>query len=569
MDAPRNRVVGRVIAWLLCAAATGVGGCAPVQDYFANGFKVGPSYLKPDAPVKPEWIDAADKRVASEPSDMSHWWSMFNDPVLNGLVDEVAQQNLTLREAGFRVLQARAQRNIAVGNLFPQSQTMDGGYSRNELSKRNANTSFIPQRFYSQHQVGFNLSWELDFWGRFRRSVESAEATLDASVEDFDAVLVTLQGDVAEAYVQYRTIEKQLRLVRENVKLQQQTLELTQARAKAGLTTELDLAQAQSNVSQTRALIPQFEAEQRIVANQLCVLLGIPPVDLDTKLGKGVIPVAPERIAVGIPADLLSRRPDVRRAERQAASQCAQIGVATAELFPRIMINGTIGTSAASFGDLLHDQSMFGNVGPAFSWKILNYGRLKNNVLLQDARFQELVAAYQQSVLKAEQEAENGLVRFLKAQQRSDELEVSVQASEKAVRIALTQYKGGLVDFNRIALLQLNLVQQQDLLAQAQGNIAIGLIDLFRALGGGWEYRLQENVAGIPEAGAPEAVPAAPANPVLPAAPVVPRVGPAAAIRRNTSVQQAAATNQEFPARQTVRSLSPTAFPPAWGTTRE
>lgn len=479
-----------ICAALSLSSLAGGGGCTSFREYKSNGYKVGPNYFKPAAITKENWIDAADKRVASDSSDMSHWWSMFNDHVLDSLILESYDQNLTLREAGFRVLQARAQRNIQVGNLFPQAQSANGGYTRNEISKRNQNTSFIPTRFFNQFNVGFNLSWELDFWGRFRRAVEAAEADLDASVEDYDAVIVTLQGDIASNYVEIRTIERQLQLVKENVELQKQTLDLTTARADAGLTSELDLAQAQSNLSQTQALIPQFEAQLRFATNTLSVLLGMPPSDLTGRLGAAPIPSAPTNVTIGIPAELLARRPDVRRAERQAAAQSARIGVATADLYPHIAINGNIGSSSARFQTLLHDQSFFGSIGPSFQWNILNYGRLKNNIRLQDARFQELVATYQQTVFKAELEAENGIVRFLKAQEQAAALETSVAASEKAVQLALTQYKGGLVDFNRIALLELNLVQQQDLMAQAQGTIAMGLIDIYRALGGGWEHRL-------------------------------------------------------------------------------
>jgi NodT family efflux transporter outer membrane factor (OMF) lipoprotein len=477
-------------------------GCTSFHEYIANGYKVGPNYLKPGAAVKEHWIDAADRRVSSESVNMSHWWAVFNDPVLENLVNEAESQNLTLREAGFRILQARALRDFQAGNLFPQTQNMFGSYNRYEISKKNTNTAFIPQRFYSQHQVGFNLSWELDFWGRFRRAIEAADAELDASVEGYDAVLVTLQGDIATAYVQMRTIQRELVLVRANVKLQEETLQYTEQRAKAGLTSDLDLVQAQSNVAQTEALVPQFEGELRFTTNRLCVLLGIPPEQLTDKLSEAPIPVAPERVAVGIPAELLTRRPDIRRAERTAAAQCARIGVATADLYPHIAINGTIGSSAGFFPNLLKDQSFFGNVGPAFQWNILNYGRLKNNIRYQDARFQELVATYQQTVLQAAEEAENGLVRFLKAQERAQALDRSVKASQKAVDLAVTQYRGGLVDFNRVSLLQLNLVQQQDLLAQAQGSIALGLVDLYRALGGGWEHRLySENEAYyVPEA---------------------------------------------------------------------
>lgn len=478
---------------LSVVALFSISGCTPFREYVANGLKVGPNYLRPNAAVSEGWIDAADKRVVSESVDMSHWWSVFNDPVLESLVSEAEQQNLTLREAGFRILQARANRDFQAGNLWPQSQTMDGGYDRIQISKKNANTAFIPQRFYSQHQVGFNLAWELDFWGRFRRAIEAADAELDASVEGYDAVLVTLQGDIAATYVEIRTFERELVLIRANVKLQQETLEYAEQRAKGGLTSDLDLFQAQSNLAQTSSFVPRFEADLRYATNRLCILLGIPPTDIANRLGLAPIPSAPAQVAVGIPADLLSRRPDIRRAERLAAAQCARIGIATADLYPQISILGTIGSSAEFFPDLLQGRSYFGSVGPSYRWNILNYGRIKNSIRLQDAHFQELVTTYQQAVLVAAEEAEDGMVRFLKAQERTAALADSVKASEKAVDLAVTQYRGGLVDFNRVSLLQLNLVQQQDLLAQAQGEIALGLVDLYRALGGGWEHRLNSD----------------------------------------------------------------------------
>jgi NodT family efflux transporter outer membrane factor (OMF) lipoprotein len=500
---PASLISSRLARLACCLILSLLSGCTSFHEYVNNGFKVGPNYLRPTAPVERDWIDVADKRIASEPIDMSQWWSMFQDPVLDSLIMESYDQNLSLREAGFRVLQARAQRNIQVGNLFPQTQTAFGGYNRSQISKRNANTSFIPTRFYNQFNVGFNLSWELDFWGRFRRAVEAAEGDLDASVEGYDAVLVTLQGDIAEAYVEIRTIERQLSLVSANVELQRQTLDLTEARAKAGLTSELDLAQAKSNLAQTQSLLPQFKGDVRVATNRLSVLLGLPPAKLEARLGVAPIPKAPPAVAIGIPADLLARRPDVRRAERIAAAQSARIGIATADLYPRISIIGTIGSSSARFQSLLQDESFYGSIGPSYQWNILNYGRLKNNIRLQDARFQELVATYQETVLKAEEEAENGLVRYLTAQERAAALAESVMESEKAVQLALTQYKGGLVDFNRVALLELNLVQQQDLLAQAQGNIATGLIDAYRALGGGWEHRLTADTNSF-EAVAPQ-----------------------------------------------------------------
>ena len=405
----------------------------------------------------------------------------------------------------------RAARNISAGNLFPQTQNAAGGYARNVASKLEGNQQLLPERFWDNSGVGFNLNWELDFWGRYRRAIESANATLDASIEDYDDALVTLLCDTASAYVQFRTLEQELVYVRKNVELQRTALTLATARFKGFQKDELDVDQAQSNLSQTEALVPQLEAQSRNATNTLCILLSIPPEDLRTKLGAAPIPTAPPTVAVGVPAQLLARRPDIRRAERTAAAQSAQIGVAVADLYPHIAITGTIGWQAERFSDLLKNYAMAGTIGPAFQWNILNYGRLANNIRLQDAKFQELVATYQKTVIRAGNEVENGLVTFLRAQQQAKKLAESVLAAEKAVKIVEIQYQGGTVDFNRVALLQQNLVQQQNLLAQAQGDIAQGLIQTFRALGGGWQIRLDGcDVATVPE------VPAS--NQVLPAA---------------------------------------------------
>jgi len=459
-------------------------------EYVRNGFKVGPAYGEPSAPVAPDWIDAADVRVRKDSDDLSRWWSVFNDPVLSELVCQAYGQNLTLRQAGFRILQARAQRGIAVGSFFPQSQYAFGDYIRQGLSRETNLGKFLPSRFFNQWDYGFGLAWELDFWGRYRRAIEAADADLNASVENYDDVLVTLLGDVATTYVQLRTLERRIVLAQANVALQRETLKIAEARFKAGQTSELDVSQAQSTLSQTEALIPELEISLRQANNLLCFLLGRPPHDLRSRFGDAPIPAAPEDVVVGIPADLLRRRPDIRRAERQAAAQSARIGIAEADFYPHITISGTLGYSATHFKNLFNATALTGNVGPSFHWDILNYGRILNNVRLQDARFQEAVTAYQNQVLKAGEEVENGVVTFLRARQRVQHLNQSVESAMRAVKVVVAQYKGGTVDFNRVALLQQNLVQQQDLLAQAQGEVALGLIQVYRALGGGWQMRL-------------------------------------------------------------------------------
>ncbi|HLN31152.1 MAG TPA: efflux transporter outer membrane subunit [Gemmataceae bacterium] len=477
----------------MAVAILSLSGCTTLSEYFQNGFKVGPSYTRPPAPVAEHWIDANDVRVRSETEDDSHWWTVFNDPALSELVQTAYHQNLNLRQAGFRVLQARAALGITVGELFPQTQAMTGDYSRRGVSVNVANRIATPQRWFSGWSYGFGLAWELDFWGRFRRAMESADDTLDASVENYDDVLVVLIGDVASTYVQYRVLEQQIAYTREDIKLQTEILNIATAKYKGGQASKLDVNQAQSNLSATETLLPQLEISLREADDRLCILLGIPPEDLQSKLGAGSIPVTPVSVAVGIPGDLLRRRPDVRRAERLAAAQCAQIGIAEADFYPQISLDASFGWSAQQLKDLFAHGSFLGSVGPAFQWEILNYCRILNNVRAQDAKFQELVTNYQQTALQANGEVEDGLIRFLKAQEEARYAKESVVAARASVSEAMTQYSNGLTDFNRVAVLEEQLVTRQNQLAQAQGDIGLGLIQVYKAIGGGWQIRCDAN----------------------------------------------------------------------------
>ncbi|MCE9553519.1 MAG: TolC family protein [Planctomycetes bacterium] len=528
-----DRLLRRLLCGMALLAFIAAGGCTPWRDYFANGFKVGPEYRRPAAPVAKDWIDRTDIVASKSPESICTWWRVLNDPTLDSLVTNAYQQNLTLREAGFRVLQARAARAIAAGFLFPQQQDIAGDYQRIGISSLQANSQFLPQRFYDQWDLGFNLAWELDFWGRFRRALESADADLDASVENYDQVLVTLIGDVAATYVEIRTLQQQIFLVQTNVGLQRETYNIANARFKGGQVSSLDVDQAVSNLAQTEALVPQLGIRLRQATNRLCILMGMPPEELLRQMPRAPIPVAPPDIAIGIPADLLTQRPDVRRTERLAAAQCALVGVATSELYPHIGVSGTLGYTAQNFSDLLKGQALQGAVGPYFQWNVLHYGRLLNEIRRQDALLAELIVSYQNTVLKANAEAEDGLARYLGAQQATRFLAVSVNASQKATDVALVQYKAGMIDFNRVALIEQNLVDQQNQLAESQGSIAQGLVQVYRSLGGGWQLRLNPSQGTAPGA-APAAVPTpagrqfetVPAPVPLPPAPAVPAPNP-------------------------------------------
>jgi NodT family efflux transporter outer membrane factor (OMF) lipoprotein len=310
-------------------------------------------------------------------------------------------------------------------------------------------------------------------------------------VEDFDDVLVILLGDVAATYVEIRTAEQRLLYARTNVANQRGSLTIAEQKFEQGATSRLDVAQALSNVAQTEATIPVLETQLRQAQNRLCVLLGIPPQNINAMLAasRGIPKASPE-VVVGIPADLLRRRPDVRRAERLAAAQSARIGIAEADMYPAFSINGSLSWVATDFKDLFNSSALAGTLSPGFRWNILNYGRLRNNVLAQDAVFQQLVTAYQQTVLVANQEAEDALIGFLRAQEEARARRDSVNAAQESSDIVNLLYQGGRADFGRVFVAEFFLVQQQDLYAQAEGSIAGNLVDLYRALGGGWQIRL-------------------------------------------------------------------------------
>lgn len=517
----------RNCAWMLAAFALSASACTSPREYVRNGFKVGPNACVPEACTAPQWIDAADQGVRADCTNLGQWWAVFQDPILDRLIADASSQNLSLREAGFRVLEARGQLGIASGNLFPQTQEAFGGYQRGAFSQVANGSPGVERQFFDQWALGFNLSWELDFWGRFRRAVAAAENTLEASCANYDQVLVTLLGDVASNYVQVCTLQQRIESLRANVKLQEGVRDTAERRWKAGDTDQLDYRQACSNLAQIQSRIPQLRLAKRQACNRLCVLLGRPPTDLENEYCPGLIPTAPETVTIGIPADLLRRRPDVRRAEREAAAQGEQIGIAEADLYPMFAINGTIGYESEHLSQLFTSPALTGSVGPVFRWNILNYGRIRNNMRVQDARFWALVMSYQETVLKANAEVEDGLAMFLRAREREARLNESESSTKQAVQIITTKYQWGGADFNRVAVIQQDLVQQQDQLAQARGEIAQGLIQVYRALGGGWEF-CPLPAESVPVVPLPQGTPPDPSLDPRPMPAVPPSAGPGA-----------------------------------------
>jgi NodT family efflux transporter outer membrane factor (OMF) lipoprotein len=468
----------------LLAATVLLGGCTAL----------GPDFVTPEVAEEDSWLDE-NREITSASLDQAEWWKLFNDPVLNTLIEKAYNQNLPLQIAGLRIFEARAQLGIATGLQYPQSQTAAGVATTNRLSENSPNFSPLFDSNFRNYQVGFDAAWELDFWGRYRRGIESADANLSATVADYDNALVSLTAEVARVYVNIRVLEERLAIANDNIKLQEKSLRIASVRFRNGATTELDVQQAKTNLAGTRAQIPVLMRQIRQAKNALSVLMGLPPAELSDMLGEtGTIPVAPEQVAAGIPAELLRRRPDVRQAELQAASQSALIGVAETDLYPRFSLLGSIGFQTSDTGnskasDLFNSDSLAYSVGPAFSWNILNYGRLRNNVRLQDARYQQTIVNYQNTVLTAYQEVEDAMVGFIQAREESGIRAEGAHAAKRSTEISNIQYREGSVDFQRVIDSERTLVLQQDLWTQARGDISLNLIAMYKALGGGWELR--------------------------------------------------------------------------------
>jgi NodT family efflux transporter outer membrane factor (OMF) lipoprotein len=463
---------------------------------------VGPDFVKPEAPVEQEWLKARDASIKTEASDYKDWWTVFNDPVLNSLVESAYQQNLSLQISGLRILQARAQLGVVVGNLYPQLQQGRGGADYSRISE-NAPNSLNSDNTFWQFNAGFDAAWELDVWGKYRRAVEAGVANLETSIADYDDVLVSLTAEVALTYVLLRTFEERLEIARQNVTIQERSLQIAEIRFKAGAVTELDVVQAKSLLRDTEASIPRFEANIRQVKNALAILLGKLPGEIDGMIsGNRIIPEAPPEVVVDIPAELMRRRPDIRLAEYQIATQTPLIGVSKAELFPAFQLFGSIGlasstskntiaggSSGSSFSDLFTSDSIEFLGGPSVTWNLFNYGRIKNQVRTEDALLQQLIVNYEDTVLRAQQEVEDSLVGFLGRQEEAGYLLDSVKAYQRSVDLSMLQYREGLIDFQRVLDSQRFLVREQDLWTTTRGDVILNLVSLYKALGGGWQIR--------------------------------------------------------------------------------
>lgn len=475
------RIEALIIAGLLTA-------CAPV----------GPDFVRPDVPANPAWLEIELDRYDTGTPELAEWWKQLNDPVLDQLIDTAIAQNNNLKIAGLRVLESQASLNIARGSQYPQGQVVVGDATAIGASESNANTTAGDLDF-TQFNLGASVSWEIDFWGRFRRGIEAADANLLASIAGFDEARLLLIAAVADAYISIRSVEAQLRLAEESVAIQQRSYEIVDVLYQNGESSELDTLQARTLLLSSRAAIPNLEINLQQAKNALSVLLGLPPTDLSELLtGEGHLPSLPQNVAVGIPADMLRQRPDVRRAELQAYAQNALVGVATANLYPSFSLNGYLGLAAAGntdttrtgdsgIGELFRSESLTYSVGPAFVWPFLNYGRIRNDIRVQDARLQQALIQYRETVIQAAREVENSMTALVRSKEQDRILEESMQVAQRSSEISLLRYREGFAGYQRVLDSQQALFSQQQRFAVNRGIVISNYVSLFRSLGGGWQ----------------------------------------------------------------------------------
>ncbi|MBO9646995.1 MAG: efflux transporter outer membrane subunit [Variovorax sp.] len=473
MPAATQRWPVATLVWSACLA---LGGCT----------MLGPDFARPTVPWAKDWSGEAARTLSTDalprarPVD-DDWWRSFGDPVLDDLVAEAHRRNPSVRLAAMRILESRAQLGIAGSGLYPQVQQVNANAARaGQRQSRGTSTAFWSA------SAGFNIAWEIDFWGKYRRGIESADAAYFASIAQYDDVQVLVAAQAASLYGSIRTTELRLRIAHENAEIQKRSLQITERLFKSGNESELDVQQARSLYLGTLATIPEFEGILRQTQNALAVLLGRPPGPLrEMQAGQGRIPRAELGLIVDVPADLLRRRPDVRTAEMQLAAQSALIGVSEAALYPSIALGGTLGLSATSLAGSSNTASWA--IGPALVWNVFDHGNLKNQVLVQDARFRELQEQYQNTVLTAAREMDDAAVGFASNRAQIDLLQGAVQAARRSLDIATIQYREGLVDFQRVLDSQRTLFSQQEQLVSTQGSVVQSLVDLYKALGGGWQ----------------------------------------------------------------------------------
>ena len=474
------------------------------------GCAVGPNYHRPAVAAPQQWGEPYAGGETNSAASVATWWKHFNDPELNSLIDRATQSNLDLHIARARVREARAEYGIAVGNLWPKVDA-SGSYTRQRYSQNQPLIGSLPSSFNiplenDVYQSGFDASWEVDVFGGQRRAAESAKAQVAAAEFGERDVLVSLLGDVAVNYVEARGYQRQIAIANENIQAQEQSLSITQKRFENGLVSNLDVQQAATLLATTRATVPTLETSLQASIHRLGVLLGQSPETLQTELSAvAPIPAAPPEVPVGLPSQLIIRRPDVARAERQLAAATANIGVAKADLFPKFYLTGVVGLESVSSSDWFDAGSRFWSAGPTVQWNIFDAGRIRANIKVQNARQEQALDNYEKTALTAFEDVENALVAYAKEQERRRSLEDAVKSSQESLRLANQLYANGLTDFINVLDAERTLFEAEDALAQSDMTVSADVVALYKSLGGGWES--QSSPASVASAGANKANP--------------------------------------------------------------
>jgi NodT family efflux transporter outer membrane factor (OMF) lipoprotein len=463
----------RIRPALVVAAASALSACT-----------VGPDYHAPTTAAPAAFGEISGDAAAAAKHPDAAWWTTFHDPVLDSLIARAVRANPDLRAAQARVREARAVHKIASADHYP---TVDatGDATRTRTSD---NIADFPGSTSNLFQTGFDALWEIDVFGGVRRQVEAAEADLGASIEDRRDVLVSLLAEVARNYVDLRGAQRQGAIARENLASQRSTLDLTRTRLVGGIATDLDVARQETQVAATESTIPSFESDARVAEHALAALVGLPPKALAAELEPaGAIPATPPDVPVGLPSELLLRRPDVRRAERQLAAATARIGEAKADYFPRFSLTGAVGLASDDLDQLLDAHSRTASVGAGVRWRVLDFGRIEGNVEIRTAQEEQAAAAYESTVLASLREVEDALVNLANERTRHVSLAQAEHAAGRAVDLANQLWSAGRTDFLSVLDAQRNLFLAQDALVQSERRTALDLVALYKALGGGWE----------------------------------------------------------------------------------
>lgn len=445
---------------------------------------VGPSYKAPATQMPAHWVEKSDNISEQAGTDLAAWWVRFKDPVLNALIQQAIVSNQDLAIAETHIHEAREQRILAAAGGYPDL-TATGAYTSIHEGK-NSSLGKIDQDLF---QAGFDANWELDIFGGNRRAREAAEASVAASVENKRDVLVSLVAEVARNYVELRGGQQRLAITRENISLQKQVVDMVQRRFKVGFGSELEVVQARTQLALTRSQVPVLQELINRSMHQLSLLLGkTPETVLPELVGAGDIPASPRHIPVTLPSTLLRQRPDIRRAERQLAAATAEIGVSTAELFPRFSLSALIGLESVGLSKLVSSGSKFWSAGPTVQWSLFDAGKARAGVEISKSRRDRAQKVYEKTVLAALVEVENALGAYSREQESFEILQTAVDAARRAAEISKSQYSLGFVAFLNVLQTEQAFYRSQDQLVQSKARLALDMVALYKALGGGWRH---------------------------------------------------------------------------------